>query len=57
MIGSNMLVTRFVTPRLMATTHCHDNFGYYFPKTMIPRTVIGNWIGTRYAVESKLVYS
>jgi hypothetical protein len=48
---------RFVTGQLGATTHCHHNFGYYFGKSLIPCVVMSGGTGTRYALQSKVVYS
>ncbi len=50
-------VAPFVTPRLRATTKCHDNFGYYFHKSLIPHAVVSSRTGIVGAIESKLVYS
>lgn len=56
MIKVNAFVGRIVTPRLAIKTHCHDNFGYYLRKHLIPRPVESNRTGVRYAGQSKLVY-
>jgi hypothetical protein len=45
----------FVTPRLRGTTDCHDNFGYYFLKSMIRHAVVSSGTGIGCAIESKLV--
>jgi len=50
-------VAPFVTMRLRATTYCHDNFGYYSHKSLIPRAVISSRTGIGCAIESKLVYT
>jgi hypothetical protein len=47
----------FVTRQLGATTHCHHNFGYYFGKSLIPCVIMSGGTGTRYALQSKVVYS
>jgi hypothetical protein len=47
----------FVTTQLGATTHCHHNFSYYFVKSLIPCVFMPVRTGTRYALESKVVYS
>jgi hypothetical protein len=51
------LVTAFVTPPIPRTTSCHDNFGYYSHKAMIPRTPISIRSGIGSAIKSKLVYN
>jgi hypothetical protein len=51
------VVGYFVTGRLGATTHCHDNFGYYLVKYLIPCVVMSDRTGPRYALEGKVVYS
>jgi hypothetical protein len=51
-----LFVALFVTARLRATTDCHDNFGYYFHKHLIPHAVISSRTGIAGAIESKLVY-
>jgi hypothetical protein len=50
-------VARFVTPRRRATTDCHDNFGYYFHKHLIPHAELSSRTGIVCAIESKLVYT
>lgn len=50
-------VTPFVTACLRTTTDCHDNFGYYSHKPLIPRTLIANRSGAACAIKSKLVYT
>jgi hypothetical protein len=45
----------FVTRDRSGTTHCHDIFGYWFPKALIPGHEFREEIGRRYAIESKLV--
>jgi hypothetical protein len=50
-------VAPFVTPRLRATTDCHDNFGYYLHKSLIPHAVISSRTGIVCAIKSKLVYT
>ena len=44
-------VASFVTRRLGAKTHCHDNFGYGFRNCMIPEAVTQPYIGPLYAFE------
>ena len=46
----------FVTTQLGATTHCHHNFSYYFVKSLIPCVIMAGETGTRYALQSKVVY-
>jgi hypothetical protein len=46
-----------VTRRPDQKTDCHNNFGYYACKTLIPGGVFRRRIGSRYAVEGTLVYS
>lgn len=50
-------VTPLVTPRLQKTTNCHDNFGYYCRKWLIPCTPISTRTGIGRAIKSKLVYT
>jgi hypothetical protein len=55
--GMARFVAAFVTQCHRTTTHCHDNFGYYSPKSLIPRTLIASPSGIGSAIKSKLVYT
>jgi hypothetical protein len=57
MFAGRTFITRLVTPRLMAKTHCHDNLGYYFRKPLIRCAEMQDRIGTKSAMVSELVYS
>jgi hypothetical protein len=52
---TNAFMASFVTLRVHGATNCHDNFGYYFPKSLILRAVIASRSGPGGAIESKLV--